>query len=261
MSTQIRPHLSLVIPAFNEAHRLPQTLQEIRRHSSNWVFSYEVLVVVEPSVDGTLDLARKEEVDWAELQVIANPTHYGKGFAVKTGMLAAAGELVFFTDADLSTSLVDLDRALQLFGTTPSADILVGSRQHPQSQILQHQSWMRELMGKTFNRLVRFLSGIKLLDTQCGFKGFRREACRQIFSRLKTNGFSFDVEALLLAQAMDFRFVEMPVHWCNSPESKVRVVQDSLRMLQEVSQVRRLVRATMRAQPYQPALVSPVDGS
>jgi dolichyl-phosphate beta-glucosyltransferase len=260
MSTHIRPHLSLVIPAFNEAHRLPQTLKEIRRHSSNWPFSYEVLVVVEPSVDGTLDLARKEEVDWPELQVIANQTHYGKGFAVKTGMLAASGEVVFFTDADLSTSLVDLDRALQLFGSAPSADILVGSRQHPQSQILQHQSWMRELMGKTFNRLVRLLSGIKLLDTQCGFKGFRREACRQIFSRLKTNGFSFDVEALLLAQAMAFRVVEMPVHWSNSPESKVRVVQDSLRMLQEVSQVRKLVRATMRSQPYQAAL-APVDGS
>jgi dolichyl-phosphate beta-glucosyltransferase len=250
MSTQILPHLSLVIPTFNEARRLPNTLKELRDYSRRWRFPFEVIVVVELSTDDTLALAQASTKTFPQLKVIGNRVHRGKGFAVRTGMLASVGEHVFFTDADLSTPLEEIDRALAVFESERDLQIIVGNRQHPNSEIIRHQSWMRERMGKTFNALVRQLAGIQIRDTQCGFKGFRQNACRAIFERQKTDGFSFDVEVLLVAKALDFRVREMPVHWSNSPDSKVRVISDSLKMLRDVAMVRQLVRRTLEEQPY-----------
>jgi dolichyl-phosphate beta-glucosyltransferase len=250
MSIQIPPALTLVIPAFNEAGRLPQSLVELQRHSAGWDFPYEIIVVVEPSSDSTLELATTAAKSFPELKVIGNSVHRGKGFAVRTGMLAGQGEMLFFTDSDLSTPLTDLDRAIALFKTQPDIDLIVGSRKHPDSQILQHQSPMRELMGNTFNRFVRVMAGFKFLDTQCGFKGFRANAAREIFDRAQIDGFSFDVEVLLLAEAMNFVVMEVPVHWSNSPESKVRVVGDSLKMLQDLFRIRRIVQSAMERHPF-----------
>jgi Glycosyltransferases involved in cell wall biogenesis len=253
MSTQILPYLSLVIPAYNEARRLPNTLRELHEYCSRWTHLFEVIIVVEPSTDETLGLAQAGMRTFPQLKVIGNQVHRGKGFAVRTGMLASAGELVFFTDADLSTPLYEIDRALAVFEAERDLQIIVGNRQHPDSQIIRHQSWMREGMGKTFNALVRWLAGIEIRDTQCGFKGFRQAASRAIFERQKTDGFSFDVEVLLLAKALGFGVKEMPVHWSNSPDSKVRVVSDSLKMLKDVAGVRQMVRHTLEEQPYQRA--------
>jgi dolichyl-phosphate beta-glucosyltransferase len=250
MSTQILPRLSLVIPAYNEARRLPDTLRELHDYCRRWAFLFEVIIVVEPSSDETLALAQASAKTFPQLKVIGNRVHRGKGFAVRTGMLASAGELVFFTDADLSTPLYEIDRALSVFGSDRDLHIIVGNRQHPDSEIIRHQSWVRERMGKTFNALVRWLAGIEIRDTQCGFKGFRQVASRAIFERQKTDGFSFDVEVLLLAKALGFGVKEIPVHWSNSPDSKVRVVSDSLKMLRDVAVVRRLVRRTLAEQPY-----------
>jgi dolichyl-phosphate beta-glucosyltransferase len=249
MSKQIRPYLSLIIPAYNEAHRLRATVQEISRHRHCWPFKCEIIVVVEPSFDGTLGVAKSERSNIPELLIIANRVHRGKGFAVRTGMLAARGELVFFTDADLSTPLSDLDRAIALFQEQPAVDLIVGNRQHPESQILLRQSFVRELMGKTFNRLVQKLSGLRIADTQCGFKGFRSAAVQKIFQQQTTDGFAFDVEVLLLAQSFGLRIFEMPVHWSNSPESKVHVVRDSLRMLREILGLTRRVRSSISPDP------------
>jgi len=250
MSTQILPYLSLVIPAYNEARRLPNTLRELYDYCRRWARSFEVIIVVESSTDETLALAQAGTKTFPQLKVIGNRIHRGKGFAVRTGMLASAGELVFFTDADLSTPLYEIDRALAVFEAERDLQIIVGNRQHPNSQIIRHQSWMREGMGKTFNALVRWLAGIEIRDTQCGFKGFRQAASRAIFERQRTDGFSFDVEVLLLAKALGFGVKEMPVHWSNSPDSKVRVVSDSLKMLRDVAVVRQMVKHTLEKQPY-----------
>jgi len=249
MSKQIRPLLSLVIPAYNEAHRLPATLGQIRDRRSAWDFDFEIIVVVEPSTDGTYAMAEAARSSLKELVVIGNDFHRGKGFAVRTGVLRARGKLIFFTDADLSTPLDDLELALSRLQADPAVDIIIGNRQHPDSLILRHQNPVRELMGQTFNRFVRGLAGLGITDTQCGFKGFRRLPAQAIFSRQKTDGFAFDVEILLLARAMNFSVVEMPVHWSNSPESRVRVISDSLRMLRDLVRIRRLVQATMRELP------------
>jgi dolichyl-phosphate beta-glucosyltransferase len=250
MSKQFRPYLSLIIPAYKEAQRLPNTLPVIQEYVAKWTFLAEVLVVVEPSPDATLEVARAAQTRFPELRVIANEVHRGKGYAVRTGMLKARAPLVFFTDADLSTPLSDLEIALRIFEQNPRIDVIVGSRRHPQTRILHRQSPLREAMGQTFNGLVRFLAGLDLDDTQCGFKGFRQMAAREIFSRQRTDGFSFDVEVLLLARAMGFSIHEMPVHWSNSPESKVRVVRDSLGMLVEIMSMRSLVRRTMHDYPF-----------
>jgi dolichyl-phosphate beta-glucosyltransferase len=253
MSNENRPLLSLVIPAYNEQDRLPATLQEIRRRISKWRFPFELIVVVEPSEDKTLELARREAKTLSNLVVLTDSKRRGKGFAVRCGMLEARGKYIFFSDADLSTPLEDLEAGLDLFQRDKSIDVIVGNRQHPKSQIVQHQNMMRELMGKAFNRVVRGLASLSISDTQCGFKGFRHRVAKEIFGRQRTDGFSFDVEVLLLAKAMNFSVVEAPVHWKNSPASHVRVVQDSLRMLRDVLTVRTLVARTMHEYPLRRA--------
>jgi dolichyl-phosphate beta-glucosyltransferase len=250
MSNQIRPLLSLVIPAYNEAERLPATLERIQEHRRSWSFSNEIIVVVEPGEDGTLALAESVAKSASQFAVLTHHEKRGKGFAVRSGMLRARGDFVFFTDADLSTPLEDLDASLQRFRKDRSIDVIVGNRQHPETLILEHQNVSREWMGKIFNRIAVSMTGLKIRDTQCGFKGFRHRAANEIFGRQRIDGFSFDVEVLLLAQAMGFSTVEVPVHWTNSPTSRVRVLHDSVGMLCDLFRIRRLVKRTLHEFPY-----------
>ena len=250
MSKQIRPLLSLVIPAYNEARRLPETIRRIQEHRLLWNFPIEVTIVVEPSEDETLALAEKAAKSCFEFSVLTHHEKRGKGFAVRNGMLRARGDFIFFTDADLSTPLEDLDAGLARFRNDPAVDVLVGNRQHLETQILLRQNLGREWMGRVFNRIVRMLTDLHIRDTQCGFKGFRHRAAKEIFGRQRIDGFSFDVEVLLLARAMGFSIAEMPVHWTNSATSRVRVVRDSLRMFSDAMRVRGLVNRTMYEFPY-----------
>ncbi len=250
MSKQIRPLLSLVIPAYNEADRLPPTLQRIQEHRRTWSFPNEIIIVVEPSEDATLALAESAAKSNSQFVVLTGHEKRGKGFAVRSGMLRARGDFIFFTDADLSTPLEDLDASLQRFRIDRSIDVIVGNRQHPETRILRHQNFTREWMGKFFNRITQKMTGLKIRDTQCGFKGFRHRAANEIFGRQRIDGFSFDVEVLLLAQAMGFSTVEVPVHWTNSPASRVRVLHDSVGMLCDLFRIRRLVKKTMYEFPF-----------
>jgi dolichyl-phosphate beta-glucosyltransferase len=250
MSNEIRPLLSLVIPAYNEANRLPSTLERIVEHRHLWNFPSEIIVVVEPSEDRTLALAENAAKSTPRMVVLTHHEKRGKGFAVRSGMLRAKGNFIFFTDADLSTPLEDLDTGLQRFRKDRSIDLIVGNRQHPETRILLRQNLFREGMGKIFNRIAQMMSGLKVRDTQCGFKGFRYRAAKEIFGRQRIDGFSFDVEVLLLARAMGFSTVEVPVHWTNSPASHVRVFHDSVDMLRDLLRVRWLVKKTLYEFPY-----------
>jgi dolichyl-phosphate beta-glucosyltransferase len=250
MSNQIRPLLSLVIPAYNEADRLPATLQRLHEHRRSWNFASEIIIVVEPSEDGTLGLAENAAKSNSRVVVLTHHERRGKGFAVRNGMLCAKGDFIFFTDADLSTPLEDLDAGLGRFRKDRSIDLIVGNRQHPETRILLHQNHSREWMGKIFNRIAQKMTGLNIRDTQCGFKGFRHRAAKEIFGRQRIDGFSFDVEVLLLAQAMGFSTVEVPVHWTNSPTSRVRVLHDSVGMLADLFRIRRLVKRTLFEFPY-----------
>jgi dolichyl-phosphate beta-glucosyltransferase len=201
--------------------------------------SFEILIVVEQSTDGTLDIARKATVDQPNFRVIDNLVQRGKGYAVRSGMRQAKGAIAFYMDADLSVPLEEIDAFLAHFEAHPEEDVLIGSRQHPASRIERRQGLIRQSMGRTFNRILRCVSLLPFRDTQCGFKAFRREAAQEIFAVQTVDGFAFDVEVMLLAQALGCRIRELPVRWLNSTESKVRIVRDSLRMLMDVIIIRR----------------------
>jgi len=239
------PTLSIVVPAYNESVRLPPTMRKLAEFASGLTNEIEVLIVVERSTDGTLEIARetaRQQGDSSRcFEIIANEQQRGKGHAVRTGMLRARGEHVFYMDADLSVPLAETRAFLDYFRAHPEADVLAGNRQHAQSRITRAQSWLRRSMGQTFNAILSRLAVADLRDTQCGFKAFRRAACQAIFSRQQLDGFAFDVEVLLLAQRLGFHTVDLPVEWINSPESKVHIARDSMRMLWDALRVRRLV--------------------
>jgi dolichyl-phosphate beta-glucosyltransferase len=210
------PTVSIVIPARNEAIRLPPSIEKIRA-----VFPdqpWEFVVVIEKSTDGTEEAVRKAVGDDARFDIVCNPVARGKGYAVKTGMLRAKGDWIFFMDADLSVPLRFIPDFMR---HAASADVLIGSRRHPHSVIPVHQPWAREFSGRIFNTALRLLGITRLADTQCGFKAFRHEAAQRIFSNIEQDGFGFDVEALLIAQKLCYRILELPVEWSDVKGSKV----------------------------------------
>ena len=237
--TDQAPPVSIVIPARNEAARLPATLREIRR-----VFPdepWEFLLIVEKSSDDTANLARDVVDGDARFVVVENSEARGKGFAVKTGMLRARGEWILFMDADLSVPLSTVGYFLE---AGEAGDVLIGSRRHPESVIAVRQPLLREACGRFFNCVLRSLGATAITDTQCGFKAFRRDAAQAIFSRVRQDGFGFDVEAVVWAEVLGFRVIELPVEWADAAGSKVRPLQDGVSaLIDAVIAARRIRRA------------------
>lgn len=248
--------LSLVIPAYNEERRLPTSLRDIKSFFSSLGVPLEVIVVVEKSADRTVALARDATEGDSRFTIVDNPVQKGKGYAVKTGVLRAQGEIVFFMDADLSTPLSEVLAFLAHFAENPETDIVIGSRAHAKSAIIKKQSWLRRNMGRTFNLFVQVFGVRGIEDTQCGFKAFRTKAAREVFSRQTIDGFAFDVEVLMLAQELGFKVDERPVRWVNSPDSKVRILIDPIKMLWDLIRIRRIVRKTVRERPLVPSVES-----
>jgi len=239
------PFLSIVIPAYHEARRLPRTLEALMRFGGEMGWPCEVIVVVEQGSDGTLEIAAAFAARQADFVVIDNAVQRGKGYAVRTGMQRARGELVFYMDADLSVPLGEVVAFVEHFRAHPEVDVLIGNRQHAASRITRAQSWLRRTMGQTFNRILQAVALAPARDTQCGFKAFRRAAAGEIFARQRLDGFAFDVEVLLLAERLGYQIADLPVEWINSPESKVSIVRDSWQMLRDALRVRRLVERTL----------------
>ena len=232
------PQLSIVIPAFNEARRLPAGLDRLSSYLTALGESWEILVVVEKSRDETFELASRAAAKQENIRVIGGTVHRGKGYAVRIGMLDARGEIIFFMDADLSTPPEEIGTFVTYLERHPEIDVLIGNRAHRQSDIAKRQSLVRRSMGQMFNTLIRILAPLRIRDTQCGFKAFRRKAAHAIFARQRIDGFAFDVETLLLAGHLGFRVADMPVRWINSEQSTVRLVRDSLQMLRDLIVIR-----------------------
>jgi glycosyltransferase involved in cell wall biosynthesis len=212
----LKRSLSIIIPAYNEAKRLPASLVKVRQYldAARWEF-VEVVVVDDGSTDNTVQVARD-----AGVRVLQNPGNRGKGYSVRHGMLQAQGEWALFTDADLSSPIDEIEK-LWSAKESHGAQVAIGSRALDRSLVGVHQPLLREAVGRVFNAAMRIVAGLDFKDTQCGFKLFETSAGREVFSRQQLDGFGFDVEALFIAKRRGLKAVEVPVRWDNVEGTKV----------------------------------------
>jgi dolichyl-phosphate beta-glucosyltransferase len=225
-----RPELSLVIPAFDEARRLPGSLTVALAYLQAHRQPFEVIVVDDGSRDDTAGVATKLLAPLGGRgRLLRLEPNRGKGAAVRTGVLAALGERVLVSDADLSTpieELAELERAI-----AAGADVAIGSRALDRGRVLRRQSLAREWSGRLFNLVVRLVALPGIHDTQCGFKLFRRAVVEPVFGRARLDGFGFDVESLAVARHLGFRIAEVPVRWKNDADSRVSFGQGAVAFL------------------------------
>ena len=236
MTTSGRPFLSIVIPAYNEEARLASTLTRITAYLDATGTDAEILVVDDGSKDRTSALAAGA-LAGRRGRVIANGENRGKGFSVRHGIREAAGRFVLVTDADLSTPIEEHAK-LAAAVRDRELDVAIGSRGLEDSDVQVRQTWLRQAMGKTFNRLMRAATDLPYRDTQCGFKLMDRERVRPIVEKMVVDRFAFDVELLFLCRRFGLVVSEVPVIWRNAPGSKVSLIRDPLNMLVDVARVR-----------------------
>lgn len=229
--------LSIIVPAYNEAARLPGTLRRIEEYvgEAGWDF-HEILVVDDGSTDSTVAGAEGFAANNPNIRVLRNPGNRGKGYSVRHGMMKAKGEWCLFTDADLSAPIEELEK-LWVALERENAEIAIGSRALDRSLIGVHQPGFRETAGKIFNQVMRTVTGLNIADTQCGFKLFRRTVVQEIFSRQTLDRFGFDVEVLFIAHKRGHRIAEVPVHWNHAEGSKVGAL-NGLHAFVELAKVR-----------------------
>jgi len=237
---------SLIIPAFNEAARLGQTLTEILRYLKNENLQAEILVVDDGSTDNTTSIAKQTFAKFPDIEtkVIRYERNRGKGFAVKTGLMQATGEIALFSDADLSTPIEEFPKLIEPI-ISGKYDVTFGSRALDRSLIKIRQPWRREQSGKVFNLIVRTFTNLPFWDTQCGFKAFRMSKFRSILPLMKIERFGFDVEFLYVANYCGLRLKEIPVRWNHCEGTTVNVFRDSQRMFREINQIRRNAKCGM----------------
>ena len=227
--------VSIIIPAYNEERRLPRALERIRDYLAARKLAAEVIVVDDGSTDGTARVAEEWRERIPSLRLVSNGRNRGKGYSVRHGMLEARGRIALFTDADLSAPIEEADK---LFAALGDGDVAIGSRAVDRSLIEVHQSRFREVAGILYNLLVRLITGLPFVDTQCGFKAFVMPKCRVIFEQQRIERFGFDPEILFLAKHHGLRAVEIPVRWAHDPHTKVNVYLDSLNMFGDLFRIR-----------------------
>jgi dolichyl-phosphate beta-glucosyltransferase len=247
MTETARGKVSIVVPAYAEERRIGPAVVALKAFAAEFPRLTEVLVVVEPSGDRTADVARDAAGAGRLFTIIENDVHRGKGHAVRTGMMRAAGDIIIFMDADLSVPLEYVRAFVAHLDAHIETDIAIGNRRHPSSNIARRQHPLRENAGCLFNRVARGLGLTASDDTQCGFKAFRRKAAREVFRRARLDGFSFDVEVLLIARILGFRVDELPVEWLNDEDTKFRPFRDGWRSLFELLRLRASARKAARS--------------
>jgi glycosyltransferase involved in cell wall biosynthesis len=250
----MNPALSIIVPAYNEAARLGQSLHTILEYLSGYQGGAELIVVDDGSADETARVAEAALACAAravKTQLISVRPNRGKGHAVREGLLAASASIALFTDADLSTPITETPKLVAPI-ERGEADLTFGSRALDRSLIGVHQPWRREQGGKVFNLIVRLSTGLPFWDTQCGFKAFRMSACRPIVEAATIDRFGFDVELIYVAHLARLSLKEIPVRWDHYEGSKVNVTRDSRLMFNEV----RLIRRQARDGYYQQAIAS-----
>lgn len=236
----MKPDVTIVIPAYEEQDRLGASLEKIVGFLQSNGTRAEIIVVDDGSKDETAASAETflSNANDIEATVVRYEPNRGKGFAVKTGLLAASADIALFSDADLSTPIEEMSKLIDPI-RNGEFDVTFGSRALDRSLIGTHQPWRREQGGKVFNLVVRSLTGLPFWDTQCGFKAFSLAKFRPLLELMQIDRFGFDVEFLYVANLHGLRLKEIPVRWDNDERSKVSVFRDSLRMFNEVREIRR----------------------
>jgi dolichyl-phosphate beta-glucosyltransferase len=234
--------LSVIIPAFNEEKRLPDTLNKLEGFVETLrLESLEIIIVDDGSTDGTAEIIRRRAEADSRFRLLQNPGNCGKGYAVRHGMLEAKGEWRLLTDADLSTPIAELGK-LHRAVEEQGAAVAIGSRALDRSLIARRQSFFREFGGRFFNIVMRRITGLPFADTQCGFKLYRADAAEAIFSRQILNGFSFDVEDMFIARRLGIQVAEVPVAWANAEGTKVNF-RSTLQAFVDLVRIRLYARA------------------
>lgn len=227
--------LSIVIPAYNEEQRIGKSLNLALDYIKENNLDCEIIIVDDGSTDQTVSICKNLD---SEIKIIQQKQNMGKGAAVRTGMLAASGDIVLFTDADFSTPIYEIKKVLKSFENGNL--VCIGNRALDYSMIKEHQPFYREFMGKSFNKLVQLLVIKGVSDTQCGFKAFSNKAAKQIFNQAKINGFGFDVEILFLTKKFGYHIDQISVEWYHDDRSKVDPIKDAFRMFRDLLKVKRL---------------------
>jgi dolichyl-phosphate beta-glucosyltransferase len=229
--------LTIVVPAYNEEKRLGATLKRMLAYFDEQGSPFEILVVDDGSTDGTAGLVETISTCRKEVQLISYKPNHGKGYAVRQGMLAGRGERLLLSDADLATPIEEVEKLAAKLDV--GCDIAIGSRDVQGSELIKHQSWLREMGGKTFNKLVQLIAVPGIHDTQCGFKLFTRSAAQSIFSRCTVEHFAFDVEVLYVAiRIFGYRVAETPIRWAHQEGSSVVFWRDAFRMAKTLFKIR-----------------------
>lgn len=230
------PYLSIVIPAYNEEHRITESLKTLGEYLEAKDYTYEVVVADDGSSDRTVEICRDFASAHPWMRVLHCPSNHGKGHAVRTGVLDARGQYILFCDADLATPMEELDGFWQY--VNDGVDVVIASRPLKESHLEKRQPPHREIAGRIFNLTVRVMAVRGIHDTQCGFKLFTREAAQRIFSLCTLDGFSFDIEVLHIAQKLGLKIKEKGVHWYHREGSKVSFLRDGTRMVCDLVKIR-----------------------
>jgi dolichyl-phosphate beta-glucosyltransferase len=235
MTPPAAPELSIIIPSYNEELRLPTTLDKIASYIQSSRRNTEVIVVDDGSKDRTAQVAESYRDKLPNLRVLSNGVNRGKGYSVRHGSLEALGDVILFTDADLSAPIEEADK---LLAALQDHDVAIGSRAMDRGLIEVHESLFREFAGIVFNAIVRLILRLPFVDTQCGFKAFRRGPSLIIFEQQTIERFGFDPELLYLARHHGLSTIEVPVRWSHSPATKVNMLRDSLQMFLDILIIR-----------------------
>jgi glycosyltransferase involved in cell wall biosynthesis len=232
-------HLSVIVPAYNEAARIGKTLIRLHEYLERSGLSWEILVVLDGSTDATRAVVERQAKGIAALKIIERAVNRGKGFTVSEGMLAARGQIRLFTDADNSTDISHFDKMRPLF--EQGFDVVIASRNSLDvdgAEQAVSQAWYKRVVGRIGNRIVQRLAVPDIWDTQCGFKAFRAASAEKIFSQLTIERWGFDIEVLAIARTLGLRIGIIPAHWINDERSHVRTA-DYLNVLADTCKVRR----------------------
>jgi len=230
------PRLSIVIPAYNESARIEATLARVLECVETRHWDAEILVVDDGSTDNTATIIQQWMARHPQLHLVKNPGNRGKGYSVRNGLLQAAGEIVMFTDADLSAPIEEATSLIEAIDA--GADVAIGSRWLDKQKQTVHQPMYRRFFGRCFNWVTRRIIGLPFKDTQCGFKAFRRDAAQVIFRLQTIERWGFDPEILYIARKLKFTIIEVPVTWGHDERSRISYLKDGMKMLEEMAEIR-----------------------